>query len=674
MPDYLSPDVYVEETSFRSKSIEGVSTTTTGFVGPTRYGPVVQPPEVLTSLADFERLHGGGNRLRFRDAAGIEIGESDNLLWHAVRAFFTEGGTRLYVARIFRSLPDSGGAEPSYPPNFSDPGYSPFNHGSSEAPLWNDGHGRGQMGSLLKIQSRFPGQAGNRIVRLRVRAGPSVLRAALDAARSTPSHPVYRPKLNALIHGDVVWIQGSRDLPGGGYFRVERDAVANGWRFFDGSASLPTGRTVEELGLVASPKRGKSDAIRVITVTVQVLSEGREHDLGPWANLPLDPAHQRNGSPDSIFARFEATPSSPREARSLPLMILPPPTGTNGVQVLEALQTRWLADHPGATAANWREGLKRGHDLELSLQGGNDGQRPGAVEYEGSADPTARFKTGLRQLEEVEDLSIVAAPGCTAPYDSVHDRIQADATLGLLIAHAERMRYRIAVLDSPPAQDLDQVRNLRDKFNSKFAALYYPWVTVLDPVSRQELNLPPSGFVAGIYARNDIQRAVWKAPANEVVTLAIGFEQVLNKSQQEVLNPLGINCFRFFEGRGFRLWGARTISSDPEWKYVNIRRYFSYLERSIDRGTQWAVFEPNGDALWANIRRAIEDFLLKEWQLGALLGDRPEKAFFVKCDRSTMTQNDLDQGRLICLIGIAPLRPAEFIIFRIGQWTADRDG
>jgi hypothetical protein len=197
-------------------------------------------------------------------------------------------------------------------------------------------------------------------------------------------------------------------------------------------------------------------------------------------------------------------------------------------------------------------------------------------------------------------------------------------------------------------------------------------VRILDPLSQREINVPPSGFVAGIYCRNDINRAVYKAPANEVVNLALGFETFLNKSQQDVLNPEGINCFRFFEGRGMRLWGARTISSDPEWKYVNLRRYFAYLERSIDRGTQWAVFEPNGELLWANVRRTIEDFLLNEWQNGALLGDKPEKAYFVKCDRSTMSQNDLDNGRLICLVGVAPLRPAEFVIFRIGQWTADR--
>ena len=251
-------------------------------------------------------------------------------------------------------------------------------------------------------------------------------------------------------------------------------------------------------------------------------------------------------------------------------------------------------------------------------------------------------------------------------------RANANAITGLLISHAERMPYRVAILDSAQHQTIADVRGMRAKLDSKYAALYYPWITVLDPVTRKEIDLPPSGFVAGIYARNDVERGVYKAPANEVVRLAIGFETLLNKGQQEVLNPEGVNCFRYFEGRGYRLWGARTISSDSEWKYLNVRRYFAYVERSIDKSTQWAVFEPNGEQLWANVRRTIEDFLLNEWQSGALLGDKPDKAFFVRCDRSTMTQNDLDNGRLICLIGIAPLKPAEFVIFRIGQWTADR--
>ena len=208
--------------------------------------------------------------------------------------------------------------------------------------------------------------------------------------------------------------------------------------------------------------------------------------------------------------------------------------------------------------------------------------------------------------------------------------------------------------------------------DSKHAALYYPWVTILDPLTGNEINLPPSGFVAGIYARNDVEYGVHKAPANEIVNLAIDFEFRLSKAQQDILNPKGINCFRFFEGRGYRLWGARTISSDPEWKYVNLRRYFAFLERSIEKGTQWVVFENNNQRLWSNVRLTIEDFLYNEWKSNHLMGENPKKAYFVRCDRSTMTQNDIDNGRLICHIGVAPVRPAEFVIFRIGQWTAER--
>ena len=162
-----------------------------------------------------------------------------------------------------------------------------------------------------------------------------------------------------------------------------------------------------------------------------------------------------------------------------------------------------------------------------------------------------------------------------------------------------------------------------------------------------------------------------KAPANEVVRGALRFEPSVNFGQQELLNPIGVNCLRLLNGRGLRVWGARTISSDPEWKYLNVRRYFNYLGASIDRGTQWAVFEPNGELLWANVRGTIGDFLYNEWRNGALLGTKPEEAFFVRCDRTTMTQNDLDNGRLICLIGVAVVKPAEFVIFRIGQKTAD---
>jgi uncharacterized protein len=253
-----------------------------------------------------------------------------------------------------------------------------------------------------------------------------------------------------------------------------------------------------------------------------------------------------------------------------------------------------------------------------------------------------------------------------------------EACADRLITHAEKCRYRIAVIDGPEQSSISEIRAFRGRYDSKYAALYHPWIEILDPlfpsapgVPPRKLVLPPSGFVTGIYARSDIERGVHKAPANEVVRGLTKFELNINRPRQEVLNPEGVNCLRFFEGRGNRVWGARTISSDPEWKYVNVRRLFIYMEHSIDKATQWAVFEPNNERLWANIKSAVEDFLFVLWRDGALIGDKPEHAYFVRCDRSTMTQNDLDNGRMICLVGVAPSRPAEFVIFRIGQWTAE---
>jgi len=181
--------------------------------------------------------------------------------------------------------------------------------------------------------------------------------------------------------------------------------------------------------------------------------------------------------------------------------------------------------------------------------------------------------------------------------------------------------------------------------------------------------IPPGGYMAGIYARSDVERGVHKAPANETVRGVVDLQLPIGKGEQDVLNPRGVNCIRAFPGRGIRVWGARTLSSDPSWKYINVRRLFLYLEESIDEGTQWVVFEPNSEILWARVIQTISNFLKGAWKSGALMGLTPEEAFFVKCDRTTMTQDDINNGRLIVLIGVAPVKPAEFVIFRIAQWT-----
>lgn len=313
--------------------------------------------------------------------------------------------------------------------------------------------------------------------------------------------------------------------------------------------------------------------------------------------------------------------------------------------------------------------LTPGHTESLAarLAGGTDGDFPDPDGFAGDADGVR--KSGLGAFTDLPDVSIVAAPGSTWDFAGRPD--EARQTISSLITHCERMRYRIAIVDPGAGQLPSEVAALRGEFDSSHAAMYYPWVTTYDQVTLRPQDFPPSGYVAGVYARNDVERGVHKAPANETIALAIGFEASVNTAQQELLNPLGVNCLRKLDQRGRRIWGARTMSSDPEWKYVNLRRYFAYLEASIDRGTQWAVFEPNGPMLWQNVRRTVEDFLINEFANGRLLGEDPKEAFFVRCDRSTMTQNDLDNGRLVCLIAVAPLRPAEFVIFRIGQKTLD---
>lgn len=659
MPEYLAPGVFVEEVSFRNKSIEGVSTTTTGFIGPARYGPINLEPDIITSLGEYERVYGDRQQL---DYEGDKL---HNFLWHAVRAFFEEGGKRLYVQRVFRSLfpPEGDLAEGRYPPA----DFSTAQDAPTAGSNYLDGHARISIPSAggaqsLQIRARFPGEAGNLRVRLTLRLGQNILGGSVD-----------EPTAGGLVDKDVVWINDINSPidspPGGGalYLAESYYDAANKvdtWRFNDATSNPLFTRQLS--ALMPNPDPKMSDNLRIVTLTVMVTDS--QGNTQVWEGLPLDPDHVRAGSPDSVSKRFAQSPSNLAQARTLPIVIEYGDSISSG---LDAIQALFNANPSLQGNLNDFKSSDAARSIDVVLSGGNDGVRPTFDEYGGKAEEDQNVKTGLKSFEDIEDISIVAAPGSTFGYENGY-RSDAATIMGLLIAHASRMKYRIAVLDSGEGQSIAQVRAMRARLDSKYAALYYPWVRILDPVTREEIHLPPSGFIAGIYARNDINRAVYKAPANEVINLALGFEKLINKGQQEILNPEAINCLRFFEGRGMLVWGARLISSDPEWKYVNLRRYFAYLERSIDRGTQWAVFEPNGDALWANVRRTIEDFLLNEWQSGALLGDKPEKAFFVKCDRTTMTQNDLDNGRLICLIGIAPLKPAEFVIFRIGQWTADR--
>ena len=285
----------------------------------------------------------------------------------------------------------------------------------------------------------------------------------------------------------------------------------------------------------------------------------------------------------------------------------------------------------------------------------------------------ASDRTGFAGLETIPDVTMVAVPDAMAAYQKgVIDLDGLKAIQLGMIAHCELMGNRIAILDAPPNLNAQQVKDWRvDQagYDSKFAALYYPWIKVFDPASGENIFVPPSGHVAGIYGRNDDTRGVHKAPANEVIRGAIDLEVNITKGEHDPLNPVAVNCIRSFPGRGIRVFGARTLSSDPEWRYLNVRRLFNYLEDSILNGTQWAVFEPNDNVLWAKIRRSISAFLVMEWRKGALFGQTPGEAYYVKCDSETNPSEAIDVGQVTCEIGVAPVKPAEFVIFRLAQFS-----
>jgi len=252
-----------------------------------------------------------------------------------------------------------------------------------------------------------------------------------------------------------------------------------------------------------------------------------------------------------------------------------------------------------------------------------------------------------------------------------------NAVQSQIITHCELTGDRMAILDPPPGLSAQQVAEWRQNsamYDSKYATLYYPWIQVANPLAGPDsdepriISMPPSGHLAGIWARNDDTRGVWKAPANEVIRGALDVDLKITKGEQDLLNPMGVNCIRPFGTRGIRVWGARTLSSDPSWRYVNVRRLFNFIEESVMLGTQWVVFEPNDMDLWQRVKRTIYAFLVQRWREGALFGAPPEEAFYVKCDEETNPPESVDEGKLVVEIGIAPVKPAEFVIFRISQW------
>ena len=735
MPEYLAPGVFVEEVSFRAKSIEGVGTSVAAIAGPTRTGPLRGKPEVVTSFGEFRRRYGGVGDLTLSGSRVL------NHTAIAAKAFFDGGGKQLFVVRVTNGVnsTDASGA------------------GSSA-----DSGSVSDTNNHVTFNARFPGAMGNytlevdwrdseNLIASEVTSAPAEgevvfleatgLTSAVRATGIASRVPAARFPMSiralvarsgtqfvitdnrcTIVANDGTAMTGTDLRPNGAADGDEGVLLAAGLvnsatttvRFtrvrakqpvsgvladgtacvltfsaetdlsaFTGAAhwgTLNTLRgtlnaagsqmTVDGSGLnpgVAAPVVLPLPALAAAAGTTRAMMVQRNFDVtvlsgGPggqpvytYGDISTAP-----GAANSLANVMAASPDKRDDQLSSPVSCSLG-TGIDGDDVVAALYNLFAANsdflNPPALSVD-------GPRYLITMTGGDDGDVPVAADYGGQTDEVTG-STGLAALEDIEDVSIVMTPAAAA-HANTHQAVVAEVQ-----KHCLKMRYRVGIVESREGMSLSEVRDFRSNFDDSRLALYYPWVVIADPRRVQDtITVPPAGFIAGVYANTDVQRGVHKPPANETVVGALRFAQDINRFQQELLNPNGINCLRSFPGRGHRVWGGRTLSSDPEWKYVNVRRYFLYLERSIEKSTQWVVFEPNGERLWANVRSTVEDFLYNEWFNGRLLGSA-KSAYFVRCDRSTMTQNDLDNGRLVCEIGVAALKPAEFVIFRIGQKTAE---
>ena len=687
MAEYLAPGVYVEEIPSGPPPIEGVGTSTAGFVGVTRRGPTEGPPTLVTSYADFVRAFGGAF-----DFGATFLGWED--LPHAVRGFFDNGGRRAYVARIAAGAAAASSATLTggivtrltadtvlNPPAARD-----------KARLANV---RGvHVGTKVRLRMEKDGVTLNSPVLTVTRVDRNTGQITVNPVISTTD--VFEAA-RTIVFTDLTDAGGldAAGIPTA--LAAPTDAKPNA---FTVKASSPGvwGRDIAIVSSHESAARSpvaafvsgaaNNNRIRLASTAGFYVNAWVEIDQGDTKRyrqvVAIDgPVLVLSGP---ALAAGDVAPQAPAtETRistcefALAISYTDPVERVTvaerfGGLTLENVAGRYYVDRLDASALVAVTGAapsathpflfpSAADGLTSTLGGGTD-PVPNDLDVVGFDNGPNR-KTGLLAIEEVDEVAILAAPGLTA-----------QAVQNALIDQCERLMDRFTVLDpvagtSGTPATLPQIEAQRDLYDTKYAALYYPRIVVSDPVNAgARLVVPPSGHVLGVYARVDNTRGVHKAPANEVIRGILDVETIVSKGAQEILNPRNINVIRDLRsmGRGLRIYGARCATSDAEWNYVNVRRLFIFIEESLDEGTQWAVFEPNDERLWARIRESVTLFLTRVWADGALMGGTPEEAFFVRVDRTTMTEDDFLNGRLVMEIGIAPVRPAEFVIIRIGQW------
>lgn len=560
MAEYLSPGVYVEEYDNSPRSIEGVGTSTAGFVGMAVKGPTAGAPSFIGSYAEFLRMFGG-------PLSEFTHGEY-RYLASSVEQFFANGGTRCYVARVVPQDAKTASAQKG----------------------------------ILSVEAANEGGWGNRI---QVNVS-TVCKKKMQLLEKKGENTYTARSAAGFLEGDIVSV-------GEEYNRIQS--------IFDNDITFEQPFTAEVVDKELVPKT----VLYLVETDLQVRYN---EDMENYSDLSFNVA-----SPNYIASKLE-------KSRLIRIQVEPPQTiGNPAEEILGS-------------------GVKSG---TITLAGGSDGSisEVNAGTFIG-LDKGAGKRTGIQSFLENSNVSMLAVPGITIP-----------DVLVSLVAHCENLGSRFAVLDMP--RDLSDTKELieyREMIDSTYAAMYHPWIQNFDRSTQKAGYFPPSGAVMGIYARTDIARGVHKAPANETV-MCSGLNISFTSQEQDILNPAGVNLIRALPGQGIRVWGARTASSNSAFKYVNVRRLFIYVEESIKANTNWVVFEPNDASLWTRVSITINAFLDTLWRSGMLAGSTPEESFFVEIGPSTMTNDDILNGRLICNIGIAPSRPAEFVIFRVTQFTAE---
>lgn len=560
MSEYLSPGVYVEEYDNSPRSIEGVGTSTAGFVGLAEKGPVVGAPSLVTSFASFVKQFGGF-------LSEFSFGEY-RFLANSVEQFFMNGGTRCFVSRVIPSDAKCAAAKKG----------------------------------ILSITAANEGKWGNRI---QFTLG-SVTKKKLQIVEKASDGFVAK-SVDGFKEGDIV-------VCGNEYNKIAT--------IFDKKITFakPFKASIVDADIV--PKT----VLYLVEYDVQVKYND---DVEVYTAVNFNPV-----SPNFIAAKMEKSELVK-------------------VECSEAKTENPLAEVFG-----------KDEPATIILAGGADGSisKVNAGTFIGEDNGPGK-RTGIASFVENSIVSMMAVPGITIP-----------EVIVALVAHCENLKSRFAVIDMP--EEMTKTKDLiefRGMIDSTYAAMYHPWIQVFDRSTNKSGYIPPSGAMMGVYSRTDIERGVHKAPANETVACT-GLKVNYTQAEQDILNPEGVNLIRALPGQGIRVWGARTASSNSAFKYVNVRRLFIYVEESIKANTNWVVFEPNDTTLWNRVYTTISSFLTGLWRNGMLTGTVPSEAFFVEIGTSTMTRDDIDNGRLICNIGIAPSKPAEFVIFRVTQHTAEASG